>query len=194
MKSVITSVVCAGLAVSLPCAAGGQESPSESLLELRLSTDKSSIILTEPINVRFHLMNLKGEPFAIDNLFDYKGVLGAQFGKKGARRLKPFNLPLSGYRKGPQTVPIEGLYYDLLMAFDPHAGSAAAESSRAPFWETGVYELQAWFWPYQGVKIFSNIVEILVEEPEGVDAEAIGVWKDEDIDRQDGQESRDGHA
>ena len=123
MKSVITSVVCAGLAVSLPCAAGGQESPSESLLELRLSTDKSSIILTEPINVRFHLMNLKGEPFAIDNLFDYKGVLGAQFGKKGARRLKPFNLPLSGYRKGPQTVPIEGLYYDLLMAFDPHAGS-----------------------------------------------------------------------
>ena len=193
MKSNIASVVCGGVAVSLLCAAGGQESPSESLLELRLSTDKSSIILTEPINVRFHLMNLKGEPIEIDGSFDYQGRLSAQFGKKGARRLRSFRLPISAYRGGPQTVPIEGLYCDLIMAFDTGA-DFPDQSSYAPFWETGVYELQAWFWPYQGVKIFSNIVEILVEEPEGVDAEAIGVWKDEDIDRQDGQESRDGHA
>ena len=66
------------------------------------------------------------------------------------------------------------------MAFDPFTRSED-ESSYAPFWETGVYELQASFWTYHGIKIFSNIVKIVVEEPEGVDAEAIGVWKDEEI-------------
>ena len=138
MKSTIASVVCVGLAVSLPCEARGQESPGEPLLELRLTTDKSSIILTEPINLSFHLVNLNGEPFEVDNRFDYQGHLSADFGKKVADGLRRLGLPLNAYQGGPQTVPVEGLYYDLIVAFDTFTGFPD-ESSRAPFWETGVY-------------------------------------------------------
>lgn len=158
-------------------------------LTLELQLDKETYLIGEPFVAEVTLRSIGQSPVTMEDSFNLFGGLRLFYkheGESSFHQWGPSMMPeLWGIEK-TITVTRQGVRYrfqfshDVNRIFEVKNLRKLGRAVDAPFDLPGRYELQAVF-ARKGKSVSSNVVDVAVVPPEGIDADALSLWMDNEL-------------